>query len=129
MMSRLVIGGLVVAIVTGYLMLSGFSAGRVYYHTVEDFVAQPTVGEFVRVSGVVEAGSIDWRPTDVALAFTMVGENGEARLPIRYDKVKPDLFDEDVPVVVEGRLGADGVFTAERVLVQCPSKYEAASDA
>lgn len=127
--SRVALVGAVVVLVIGYLMVSGFTAGKVYYYTVDEFLPQSaSVGDdFVRVSGVVAPGSIDWQASRVSLYFAMTGENGEGpALPVSYDRVKPDLLADDVPVVVEGRMGADGVFNAERVLVKCPSKYEAA---
>ncbi len=39
----------------------------------------------------------------------------------------PDTFTDanDIEVVVEGRLGADGVFHATEVLAKCGSRYEA----
>lgn len=128
--TRLALVGGVVILVVGYLMVSGFSAGKVYYHTVDEFAAQQAElgDEFVRISGVVVPGTMDWQPTQVRLAFTLgSAEGGDARVPVVYDRVKPDLLADDVPVVVEGRMGAGGVFVAERVLVKCPSKYEAAA--
>ncbi|MFO7245355.1 MAG: cytochrome c maturation protein CcmE [Thermaerobacter sp.] len=128
--TRLALVGGVVVLVVAYLMVSGFSAGKVYYHTVDEFAAQQDAleGQFVRVSGVVLPGTVDWQPTQVRLEFTLgSAEGGQAAVPVVYDRVKPDLLADDVPVVVEGRMGADGVFHAERVLVKCPSKYEAAA--
>ena len=121
----------VIAIVTGYLMISGFGAGKVYYHTVDEFVQlpRPSQEQFVRVSGVVAPGTIQWEPTQVRLQFVLASaDGGTATLPVRYDKVKPDLLQDNVPVVVEGHLGSDGSLVAERVLVKCPSKYEAAGE-
>lgn len=127
--TRLAVVGAVIVLVVGYLMVSGFGAGKVYYHTVDEFLARrgQFADDFVRVSGVVAPGSVDWRPTEVSLRFVLASAEGtDAALPVLYDRVKPDLLADEVPVVVEGRMGADGVFLAERVLVKCPSKYEAA---
>lgn len=128
--ARLALVGGVVILVVGYLMVSGFSAGKVYYHTVDEFAGQQEAlgDDFVRISGIVVSGTLDWQPTQVRLQFTLgSAEGGDAQVPVVYDRVKPDLLADDVPVVVEGRMGPDGVFTAERVLVKCPSKYEAAA--
>lgn len=51
------------------------------------------------------------------------GRSGHA-LPVVYNRVKPDLLADEVEVVVEGTM-VDGVFQARKVLVKCPSKYEA----
>lgn len=129
--TRLVMVGAVVAVVLAYLLISGFGAGKVYYYTVDEFLAQrDEIGdEFVRISGVVAPGSINWQPAQMELSFSIGSEEGaEGAIAVWYDRVKPDLLQENVPVVVEGRMTADGVMVAERVLVKCPSKYEAAAD-
>lgn len=129
--TRLVMAGAVLVVVIGYLMISGFGAGKVYYYTVDEFIAQrDEIGDdFVRISGVVAAGTIDWQPTRMELNFALASEeNPGAAIPVWYDRAKPDLLQDDVPVVVEGRLSADGVMIAERVLVKCPSKYEAVDE-
>lgn len=129
--TRLVMVGAVVAIVLGYLLISGFGAGKVYYYTVEEFISQKDeIGDqFVRISGIVSPGTIDWRPTEMELNFTLTSDDEtELSIPVSYDRVKPDLLQENVPVVVEGRMSPDGIMIAERVLVKCPSKYEAASE-
>ncbi|MDQ8151089.1 MAG: cytochrome c maturation protein CcmE, partial [Gemmatimonadota bacterium] len=40
----------------------------------------------------------------------------------------PDTFSDSVDVVVEGRLGEDGVFRATTLLAKCASRYEAAPE-
>lgn len=52
------------------------------------------------------------------------GSPDTTAIPVVYNRVKPDLLADDVEVVVEGTL-VDGVFQARKVLVKCPSKYEA----
>ena len=46
-----------------------------------------------------------------------------ASLPVRYSGVLPDLFAEGQGVVAEGRLGADGVFTADTILAKHDENY------
>jgi cytochrome c-type biogenesis protein CcmE len=36
----------------------------------------------------------------------------------------PDIFGEQVEVVVEGKYLPDGTFAAETLLAKCPSKFE-----
>jgi cytochrome c-type biogenesis protein CcmE len=36
----------------------------------------------------------------------------------------PDIFGEEVQVVVEGKVGPDGTFQASTLLAKCPSKFE-----
>ncbi|PZN09102.1 MAG: cytochrome c biogenesis protein CcmE [Bacillota bacterium] len=108
-----------------YLAVLGFQSAKTYYLSVDQTVAQAErLGDrFLRVNGKVSPGTIDWEAKTVTLRFVMQGE--ETSLPVLYRGVKPDLLRDDVDVVVEGRL-QEGVLVAERVLVKCPSKYEAA---
>ena len=51
---------------------------------------------------------------------------GDDRVSAVYRGVRPDNLIDGANVVLEGTFGADGVFTVDRLLVQCVSKYEAA---
>ena len=43
---------------------------------------------------------------------------------VRYKGVKPDNFDEAYHVVAIGKYTGDA-FAADKLLIKCPSKYEA----
>jgi cytochrome c-type biogenesis protein CcmE len=44
-------------------------------------------------------------------------------IPVRYDRLLPDLFQEGKGVVALGRLDADGAFIAEDVLAKHDENY------
>jgi cytochrome c-type biogenesis protein CcmE len=48
-------------------------------------------------------------------------------MPVVYSGVVPDIFQAGAQVVVEGKLGSNGVFQAQTLLTKCPSKFQAAS--
>ena len=50
-------------------------------------------------------------------------ETGETML-VRYKGVKPDNFDEAYHIVAIGKYTGDS-FAADKLLIKCPSKYEA----
>ena len=54
--------------------------------------------------------------------------DGIKTYPVTYRGLVPDTFTDanDIEVIVEGRLGRDGVFRATEVLAKCGSRYEAA---
>jgi cytochrome c-type biogenesis protein CcmE len=60
--------------------------------------------------------TIDFKVTD-----------GVQTYPVTYRGLAPDTFTDqkDIEVVVEGRLGRDGVFRATTLLAKCGSRYEA----
>ena len=56
--------------------------------------------------------------------------DGVQTYPVSYRGLAPDTFtdEKDIEVVVEGRLGRDGVFRATTLLAKCGSRYEAKYD-
>ncbi len=51
--------------------------------------------------------------------------NPEAsRLQVEYIGVMPDLLRHEAQAIVTGRLGDDGVFHADELLLKCPTRYE-----
>lgn len=80
------------------------------------------VGQGVRVSGQLEANSIQKNVASNQIAFVLT--DGTNHLPVSYNGVVPDTFDRAVEVVAEGKLNPDGSFTASNLLAKCPSKYD-----
>lgn len=56
-----------------------------------------------------------------------VVSDGTKQIPVTYRGLAPDTFTDqmEIEVVVEGRLGRDGVFRATTLLAKCGSRYEA----
>ncbi len=44
-------------------------------------------------------------------------------IPVVYKSLKPDMFTEGRDVIIEGEY-SDGILKANKLLTQCPSKYE-----
>lgn len=103
----------------------GFTESKTYYHTISELnsLHGGALRERMRVSGNVRAGSIAHR--DGRVDFVLE-EQGKA-LPVSYvgSDPLPDTFKDGAQALVEGRLAADGEFTAEQVQAKCASKYEA----
>jgi cytochrome c-type biogenesis protein CcmE len=112
----------------GFLLWSAMSGseGSVYYLTVSEFLESGDAGTGFRVNGLVRPGSIERLPTGEDVRFVM--SDGAQALPVAYHGIIPDTFVDEADVVVEGRLGEDGVFVAHTLLAKCPSKYESADE-
>jgi cytochrome c-type biogenesis protein CcmE len=121
---KFLIGGLVIVVVVGYLIFSAARGSAAYYLTVSELKEQGSSTRNVRVAGNVVGESIVWEPRDLHLGFDMVDESG--RLSVVYSGARPDMFRDQAEVVVEGKMGPDGVFEARTMLLKCPSKYEEA---
>lgn len=80
-------------------------------------------GDYIMTEGLLNKNSVQWNADDIELRFEIFDQN-ETSLSVFYKGVQPDNFTEDVIVIVEGFIGENGVFEAEKVMTKCPSKYE-----
>jgi cytochrome c-type biogenesis protein CcmE len=93
-----------------------------YFYVPSDIAADPPApGQAIRLGGMVEAGSLKTRADGVTVDF-VVGD-GEARIPVVFSGILPDLFVEGSGVVAEGSLQADGTFRAEELLAKHDENY------
>jgi cytochrome c-type biogenesis protein CcmE len=111
--------GIVVAACVGYLVYSASGGSSEYYLTVSELRSQPSSGD-VRVAGVVED---DVKRSSGGLHVSFTEKDGTASMPVEYQGTLPDIFQPGLTVVVEGRLGADGIFHARNLLAKCPSRF------
>ena len=126
---RIAVAGAVLLLAVGYLVLTGMQSTAVYYLTVGELKSQPTPPTRpVRVAGNVAPGSVE--KVNGGLALRFVVEDGSGSFPVIYrGGPVPDIFGEQVQVVVEGKLQSDGTFAADTLLAKCPSKFEDAQTA
>lgn len=115
-----------IAIGAAYLILTSMQTSAVYYLTVSELKDRaPTVqSQSVRVAGMVAPGSVERLDGGLSIRFVVQDEGGA--FPVYYNGAPvPDIFGEDVEVVVEGRLQPDGTFVAHTLLAKCASRFEA----
>ena len=83
--------------------------------------ANVTSGEArFRLGGMVAADSLKRTPGTLDARFEV--DDGDARLPVVYTGILPDLFREKQAVVATGRMQG-GVFVAEEVLAKHDENY------
>ncbi len=73
-----------------------------------------------RLGGMVAAGSFKRAEGSMEARFEV--DDGDARLPVSYTGILPDLFREKQAVVATGRM-RDGVFVADEVLAKHDETY------
>lgn len=127
--TKFIIGGLIIVAVVAYLIFSSIDGSTAYYLTVAELRARgaEAIDMKVRVTGLVDGDTIVWDDRTLELSFDIVDESG--RLPVIYQGIRPDMFQDEAEAVVEGSLDASGVFDAKSLLLKCPSKYEASATA
>lgn len=113
----------VVLVVIGFLAFSSIGSALVYYLTPTELLERgdAAIGETVRLGGQVAPGSVSGAATD--LSFTL--SDGESDVPVHSTVAPTRSFREGSGAVVEGTLGADGVFEASQVIVKHDENYEA----
>ncbi len=121
---KYLLGAVVIFGVIAYLIFFGLTQTSQWSVPVGELLARgdSAVGQGARVSGQLEANSVQKDVKANKIAFVLT--DGTNRLPVIYSGVVPDTFERAVEVVAEGKLNADGSFTASNILARCPSKYD-----
>lgn len=111
-----------------YLVYANTQASAVYYMTVPELKHCTTcTAQSVRVSGIVQDGSIQHSTQDQKDLVSFVITEGSQTLLVTYSGVVPDIFRAGIQVVVEGHYSGQGPFQAQTLLAKCPSKFQSAS--
>ncbi|MBW3612842.1 MAG: cytochrome c maturation protein CcmE [Chloroflexi bacterium] len=117
----------VVVLVVAWLAFSSVGNALVYYQEPHELLARgdAAVGETVRLGGQVEPGSVEREAAGEAYELRFVVTDGHASIPVVTANAPTASFREGTGAVVEGALGADGVFVATQVIVKHDENYEA----
>ena len=132
---KFMLGAAVIITSVAALIAQGVKETGVYFLTPAELsaktVADPTFVENVgfKVGAMVVPGSVRRDPNARTIDFKV--SDGIKTYPVTYHGLVPDTFTDanDIEVVVEGRLGRDGVIRATDVLAKCGSRYEAVPEA
>ncbi|MCS6909840.1 MAG: cytochrome c maturation protein CcmE [Anaerolineales bacterium] len=149
--SKFLIGGLLVIGAIAYLIVTTMQSTAQYFYTVEEIRAKGSsiVGQNLRASGAVLGDTITYDPATLTITFEMAhvtADNREIeaqgglaaalhnavsrpdapRLKVVYVGPKPDLLQHEAQAIVTGKLGEDGVFYADELLLKCPTRYDEA---
>jgi len=102
------------------LVLNAFEDNLVFFYSPSNLVTKTiTLGQTIRLGGLVEDGSVAKNGLDVAFAIT----DGTRTVQGAYTGVLPDLFREGQGVVTRGSIQPDGSFRAEEVLAKHDENY------
>jgi len=92
-----------------------------YYDPTHIAAGEIAQGKRFTLGGMVEQGSLKRTPGSLDVSFVVT--DFRHSIPVRYDKVLPDLFREGAGMVAHGRLDASGTFVADEVLAKHDEKY------
>ena len=147
---KFIIGGLLIVAAIVYLIYSSTAASAQYFLTVDEvnMKGDEVYDRDLRISGAVIGESIEYDPHTLTLKFTVAhipGDNDEieeqgglafvlhdavvnpsAILHVEHNGPMPDLLQDEAQAIMTGRMGDDGIFYADELLLKCPTKYEEA---
>ena len=92
-----------------------------YYDPTHIAAGEIAQGKRFTLGGMVEQGSLKRTPGSLDVSFVVT--DFRHSIPVRYDKVLPDLFREGAGMVAHGRIDASGTFVADEVLAKHDEKY------
>jgi cytochrome c-type biogenesis protein CcmE len=117
--------GIVIAGVFAYLLLGGLGDNIVFFLTPQELLAREEKGFDVpvRLGGQVAPGSVQWNAEAIDLRFKLT--DGVKEVVVHSKSAPPAMFRDGQGVVVEGRYGRDGVFTADNLMVKHNEEYRA----
>ncbi|GIJ26397.1 cytochrome c-type biogenesis protein CcmE [Micromonospora qiuiae] len=118
---------LVLLLAGGGLLITGALRDTLtYYRTPGELLTHPTAaGERIRLGGEVVPGSVRH---DGGLVLFRLSDGGH-EVAVRQRGMPPETFREGEDAVVEGRLGTDGVFDADQVVVRHGNEYRPSAPA
>lgn len=118
------IAGVIALVVT--ITVVGLNDNLTYYLYPNEAVAQRAEfpdGERFRLAGQVVSGTLTEEGEDLVFAVT----DGSATIPVVLLNTPPPLFNEEVPVLLEGYWSGDR-FIAESALIRHDENYEIPSE-
>src|SRR5918998_2616068 len=117
----LVVAAIAAVLAAVLLAMWGLKDRAAYFYTPADVVAgKAPEGQAMRLGGRVEKGSVKRQADGVTIRFTVF--DGDARTPVTYRGIVPDLFREGSGVVAEGRLQR-GTLVADNILAKHDERY------
>lgn len=119
------VGAVVVALgAIGWISMSDLGDNLVYYWSPTELAAAANAKDAtVRLGGMVVAGTYDWNQQTHVVSFDLT--DGKTTVHVRNEGNPPQMFREGIGAVVEGQLGADGVFHSDKVMVKHDNEYKA----
>lgn len=94
---------------------------NLFYPPAEIAAGKAPVGKQIRAGGMVLVGSIKRDPNSLRVDFVVT--DYDAKVPVVYTGILPDLFDEGQGVVASGKLDSNGIFQATEVLAKHDENY------
>ena len=125
-----IFGLIIIAVAIGIIVSTAGDASTYVDFTKAKEMAQDGDAESIHVVGKLKKDAsgriigMEYQPQvdPNYFAFTLI-DNNQVEQRVVYKNSKPQDFDKSEQVVVVGKM-INGQFSAEKILMKCPSKYE-----
>ena len=119
------VGAVVILTVFGWLLFGGLRENVVFFLTPQELLARGNegMGVPVRLGGLVKPGSVTWDAKTLDLRFTVT--DGAREVNVHSTGAPPQMFRDNMGVIVEGRYGTGGVFRATNLMIKHSNEYRA----
>ena len=114
----LVLAGITLA---GFLAYRALQENLLYFFSPSQVAAGEAPNRTFRLGGMVVAGSLKREVGTLNVTF-VVTDNVHS-VPVRYNRVLPDLFREGAGAVVVGRMNDNGEFVGDEVIAKHDENY------
>lgn len=94
---------------------------NLFFPPVDVAAGKAPVGQPIRVGGMVVEGSVKRSDNSLKVRFELT--DYQASVPVVYEGILPDLFDEGQGAVASGLLDEQGVLAATEVLAKHDENY------
>ncbi len=119
MLGAFVVAGVAFAVIA----VSGINKNLIYYWTPSDLrgAGDKAYGSTIRLGGMVTPGSIK-KLGGTAVEFEV--HDATQRVHVKTSSVPPQMFRENIGVVVEGTMVRGGYFQSNRLMVSHSNEYK-----
>jgi cytochrome c-type biogenesis protein CcmE len=118
--AAIIVGGLAAVGLASYLVLNAFHSNLVFFFSPSQVAAgEAPKNRTFRIGGMVKTGTVKRDNLTVSFVVTDTAKD----MNVSYTGILPDLFREGKGVVAQGKLDADGKFTATEVLAKHDENY------
>ncbi len=119
MLGAFVVAGIAFAVIA----MSGINKNLIYYWTPSDLrgAGNKAYGATIRLGGMVTPGSIK-KLGGTAVEFEV--HDATQRVHVKTSSVPPQMFRENIGVVVEGTMVPGGYFRSDRLMVSHNNEYK-----
>ncbi len=124
-MLKLAVGSIILIAASTAIILSLSSFVNPYV-TVNELLQDPQhyQDDNIQLVGMVVSGTLSYEDTNTQFILQDFDDSTDT-VDVKYNDIPPNGLQDNQNIVAIGQLHSNGEFVAHKLLMQCPSKYDA----